>query len=44
MDREIELLIQNCLPCQAAALKNYQEPLKNDGVTFRTLGTNGNRF
>ena len=28
MDREIELLIQNCLPCQAAALKNYQEPLK----------------
>ena len=22
MDREIELLIQNCLPCQPAALKN----------------------
>ena len=28
MDREIELLIQNGLPCQAATLKNFQEPLK----------------
>ena len=28
MDREVELLIQNCLPCQAATLKNCQEPLK----------------
>ena len=28
MDREIELLIQTCLPCQAATPKNFQEPLK----------------
>ena len=28
MDREIELLIQKCLPCQAATLTNFQEPLK----------------
>ena len=28
MDREIELLIQNCLPCQAATLQNCQEPLE----------------
>ena len=28
MDRELELLIQNCLPCQPATLKNCQEPLK----------------
>ena len=28
MDREIELLIQNGLPYQAATLKNFQEPLK----------------
>ena len=28
MDRKIELLIQNGLPCQAATLKNCQEPPK----------------
>ena len=28
MDRQIELLIQNCLPCQAATPKNCQEPIK----------------
>ena len=28
MDRQIELFIQYCLPCQAKMLKNCQEPLK----------------
>lgn len=32
MGKEIELLIQKCLPCQAATLTNFQEPLKTTAL------------
>ena len=32
MGKEMELLIQKCLPCQAATLTNFQEPLKTTAL------------